>query len=144
MWEASGGRCSVSGIPFDLNKCVASRRRPFAVSIDRIDCSAGYTKENCRIVCVAVNYAMSDWGLGVLERIAYGLVGAKRDAEVKMRGKSVGTFPGIMHRKTPTGLVYEAYRRVDGKRKYLGRFHDRREAVEAIRDSNLQNFTAPA
>ena len=40
------------------------------MSLDRIDSSKGYTVENCRLVCTAVNLAMNEWGEDVLERIA--------------------------------------------------------------------------
>lgn len=149
LWVRSGGKCAVSGLPFDMRKCVGSKRRPFAMSVDRIDSSKGYTKDNCRLVCVAVNYAMGDWGQEVLERIAFAIVGAKRDIPIEMRGERVvGMFPGIMHRKTPTGgIVYEAYIRDEScarKRRYLGRFHNREDAMARIRaeKAGLQEITA--
>lgn len=57
--QASGGRCSLSGIEFDLSgEC----RHPYSPSIDRIDSSKGYTLTNCRLVCLMVNIALSNWG----------------------------------------------------------------------------------
>lgn len=67
---AAGGKCAVSGIPFDFDPPRNGFRRPFAPSLDRINSDLGYTKDNCRLVCVAVNYAMADWGDGVFLRIA--------------------------------------------------------------------------
>ena len=69
MVARAGGRCEVSGIPFAFDKAKASRR-PWIPSIDRIDCGVGYTPANCRLVCLAVNFAMNQWGLETLERIA--------------------------------------------------------------------------
>lgn len=69
----ANGRCEVSGIPFTLDRHDRSARRPFAPSLDRIDCRHGYSPENCRVVAVAVNAAMSDWGEEVLIKIAAGL-----------------------------------------------------------------------
>lgn len=60
--ERAGGSCEVTHIPFSLNNETSSRRAPFAPSIDRIDSSLPYTRENCRLVCVCVNAALSDWG----------------------------------------------------------------------------------
>jgi hypothetical protein len=44
------GVCEVTGIPFDFNKCDKYDKNPYAPSIDRIDSSIGYTKNNTRIV----------------------------------------------------------------------------------------------
>ena len=35
-------------------------------SIDRINATKGYTKDNVRIVCLAANVAMMQWGENVL------------------------------------------------------------------------------
>ena len=68
----SGGRCEVSGLPLSTDRYTERKmiRRPWAPSIDRIDSAAGYTPENCRLVCCAVNFAMSCWGEDVLYEIA--------------------------------------------------------------------------
>lgn len=75
----SKGKCSLTGIPFDLyrikdGKC---RVRPWAPSIDRIDCSHGYTANNIRLVASAVNIALNDFGEEVLTRIAMGIIKVK-------------------------------------------------------------------
>lgn len=62
-------RCAVSGIEFTDDKPAGSTRRPYAPSIDRIDSSIGYTEQNTRVVCTAVNYAMNEWGDGVFNAI---------------------------------------------------------------------------
>jgi hypothetical protein len=68
------GRCEVSGIPFDHDAKGTSFRRPFAPSLDRKRSDRGCTPGNVRLVCVAVNTAMSDWGEGVLLLVARALV----------------------------------------------------------------------
>jgi hypothetical protein len=78
MYEASGRHCAVSGIPFDLEQMDGVARRPYAPSIDRIDRMGGYTKDNCRIVCCAVNLAMNDFGETVLWEIASNMVEQRR------------------------------------------------------------------
>ncbi len=73
MWHRSRGRCEVSGIPFALVDQRGFKNRPFAISIDRVDNSKGYMAENCRLVCVAVNLAMNEWGVEILLQIAEGI-----------------------------------------------------------------------
>lgn len=68
---ASDGHCALTGMPFDHN---ADGFKPFVPSIDRIDSNAGYVAGNCRIVCLAVNIAMSNWGEEVLEKLAIGFL----------------------------------------------------------------------
>ena len=48
--------------------------RPFAPSVDRISSSAGYTVENCRLVCWAVNSFLGVWGTAIAIEIARGIV----------------------------------------------------------------------
>lgn len=70
MYNRSGGRCEVSGIPFNRHKLPGWSKRPWYVSIDRVDSKQGYVLANCRLVCTAVNVAMGEWGLETLGRIA--------------------------------------------------------------------------
>ncbi|MCO6440980.1 MAG: hypothetical protein J5I81_07835 [Nitrococcus mobilis] len=78
--ERSGGRCKVTGIPFDFSRVKESFRRPWVPSLDRINGRKGYRPGNCRLVCSAVNIAMNnEWGEGVLRKIAYALVAAGED-----------------------------------------------------------------
>lgn len=73
----SGGRCAVSGVQFSDRKI--GTRRPLLPSLDRIDCAKGYIFTNCRIVCVVVNYAMSDFGENALRIIARAIVKRELD-----------------------------------------------------------------
>ena len=73
----AGGRCELTGIQFNLAKAKTGFRAPLAPSVDRINCGFGYTKSNVRFVCVAVNWALSDWGVNVFEAIATAYVGRK-------------------------------------------------------------------
>ena len=74
MMLRSKGRCEVTGLRFDITPGEGGRRRPFFHSIDREDSSKGYTPSNCRLICVAVNVGMQDWGESVFERLALGYV----------------------------------------------------------------------
>ncbi len=70
----SGGRCAVTNIALSNDRGVLApgrrMRRPWAPSVDRVDSAQGYTRANCRIVCCAANYAMSQWGEDVLLEMA--------------------------------------------------------------------------
>ena len=77
LLAAANGRCQLTGIPFDLFKDPTRRVRLWAPSLDRIDCSQGYVRGNVRVVTNAVNIALSDFGEGVLLRIAKGLIKTK-------------------------------------------------------------------
>jgi hypothetical protein len=55
-----GNTCEATGLPFDL----VGRGGgwvPFAPSVDRIDCSRGYTMDNCRVVCLIFNTARNQF-----------------------------------------------------------------------------------
>jgi hypothetical protein len=65
------GHCAVSGFEFNLQRFRdALAKHPFAPSIDRKLSSAGYTEENVRLVCVAVNFGMGQWGDEVFMMLA--------------------------------------------------------------------------
>jgi hypothetical protein len=52
------GRCEVTGLIFNDTK--DPYVNPFYPSIDRIDSSKGYTKDNCQVVCMMFNNAKQD------------------------------------------------------------------------------------
>lgn len=68
--ERQKWRCAVSGLPFSLASIAGASRRPFAPSVDRICSAQGYYPKNVRIVCLAVNLAMNEWGEDTLGIIA--------------------------------------------------------------------------
>lgn len=63
-------RCAMTNLPFDPKVLSSSRTRPYMPSVDRINSRGGYTPDNCRVVCSAVNFALNEWGEGVLAMIA--------------------------------------------------------------------------
>lgn len=65
LMNRAGGRCEVTGVQFS-DVSWGAYRRPFMPSLDRNDGREGYTFDNCRIVCVAANFAMGEWGEEVL------------------------------------------------------------------------------
>lgn len=86
---ANTHHCEVSGIAFDEStgdegdggpRGKKTNRRPFRKSLDRRDPLGGYTDDNCRVVCSAVNGALGDYGDDVLLSICLSTV-AKRMQE---------------------------------------------------------------
>lgn len=69
----SRGACAVTGLPFARQVRPLTLRNPRAVSIDRIDSSKGYIPGNCRLVLLAVNLGMSQWGETHFREICYGV-----------------------------------------------------------------------
>jgi hypothetical protein len=70
VWDKSGGRCAVSGLEFSFERIGAGQaQRPFAPSLDRIDSTKSYTRENVRIVVQVANFAMNAWGLPPVHRL---------------------------------------------------------------------------
>jgi hypothetical protein len=58
-------------LPFSEEKIgLGKAKRAFAPSIDKIDPAGFYTVENCRLVMVAINFAINAWGLEVYLRLA--------------------------------------------------------------------------
>src|SRR5260370_1164588 len=63
LYRRQNGCCAVSGFRFNLKRYAdALVKHPFAPSIDRTLSSESYTIDNVRLVCVAVNFGMGQWG----------------------------------------------------------------------------------
>jgi hypothetical protein len=56
------GLCALTGLTMDMGSPKIGRSRPFIPSLDRIEADKGYTQTNVRLVCWAVNAALSQWG----------------------------------------------------------------------------------
>lgn len=72
------GCCAITGLPFYFETDPRYTKRPWVPSVDRIDRTQGYLPQNCRLVAAAVNIALNEWGLDVLETIASALQQARR------------------------------------------------------------------
>lgn len=68
--------CAVSGLPFafDFDREGNHSYNPYGMSVDRLDCSKGYTPRNVRLVLTAVNFGLNDWGDEIYLRIARAVV----------------------------------------------------------------------
>ena len=98
----SNGRCQVTGIAFSDRRVNGSRVVPFMPSIDRIDSSRGYEWGNCRVVCLAVNLAMRDWGTEAMIRIAKALL--LRHLQDEIDGVTEDTPPNVLQMSAPTAV----------------------------------------
>ncbi len=68
------GKCALSGLSFDFAPSDISSRNPLAPSLDRIDSNGHYTDGNTRVVCCALNAAISEWGLAQYLTIARAVI----------------------------------------------------------------------
>jgi hypothetical protein len=61
--KVMAGHCELSGIPFDFSEIgKKSNAKPYSPSIDKINSHRGYTPDNCRVICWALNSAFGHWG----------------------------------------------------------------------------------
>lgn len=58
LWISQNGKCAISGI--DMTYELQMGRVPTNISIDKIDRTKGYTKDNVQLVCMACNQIKSD------------------------------------------------------------------------------------
>ena len=68
--ERNNFECELTGVEFYTGRFGLPVNRGFTPSLDRIDNSKGYTKDNVRIVLLAANIMMSDWGHAVFKAVA--------------------------------------------------------------------------
>ena len=63
LWTKCNGCCAVSGRHFSVESRGGGLvKHPFAPSLDKVNWKRGYTVDNTRLVCVAVNFGMNQWG----------------------------------------------------------------------------------
>ena len=75
LWKKQKGCCALSGIPFDWSKVETKKRvNKDAPSLDRIDSSKGYTKDNVRLITYHLNLALNSFGLEAFKELAKGVL----------------------------------------------------------------------
>ena len=69
--KIDAGCCEISGIKFELSLPERGiRRNPYGPSIDRKVAGSDYTPDNCRVILLALNIAINEWGEDVYCDIA--------------------------------------------------------------------------
>ena len=71
LYKQQDGRCLLTNIPlqYDKDASVVGTFKPYSISIDRIDSGKGYRQDNVRLVCLAVNFALNEFGDQVFDSI---------------------------------------------------------------------------
>lgn len=77
LMKRAKGRCELTGTPFDISAEHNGFRRAWRPSVDRIDSRGDYSLSNCRLVCIAANVALNDFGEDVFDRLARGYIRKK-------------------------------------------------------------------
>jgi hypothetical protein len=63
LYRRQNGLCAVTGMEFSLREFPnVLVKHPFAPSLDRRTSHRGYEPDNVRLVCIAVNFGMGQWG----------------------------------------------------------------------------------
>lgn len=78
LWEEQEGKCAVSGVFFELQYSDDGGPHKDGPSLDRIDASLGYTRDNVRLVTYHVNTALSNFGEEALICLAEQIVKQNR------------------------------------------------------------------
>lgn len=68
----SCGYCELTGVPFSLENPTKSKTPPFKPSLDRIRSDMPYSYDNCRMITVAANLSLRDWGDDVFRAMCVG------------------------------------------------------------------------
>lgn len=92
--------CTLTGIRFDLKLKQYKLANPFRPSVDRIDSSKGYEPDNIRLVCVAVNYALNEFGESTLRTICQAYLCRCSQVHVTIRDMEVWNESGLCQRAT--------------------------------------------
>lgn len=61
LWGKQNGLCNLSNMPMTLTHGTMTLQNPTKVSIDRIDSTTGYHKDNIQLVTWQINCAKSVW-----------------------------------------------------------------------------------
>lgn len=100
----ANGKCMLTDIPFSDEKAVGAKKRLWRPSIDRIDSSRGYEVGNVRLICVVANFALSNHGDAVFEKIAVAYVLKRLKSTPTLVGSSQIDVEKIEHFFTIRGF----------------------------------------
>ena len=88
LWDRQEGRCAYSGLKMHMplthseSRWEGKRSTPFIGSLDRLDNSKGYTKDNVHFVCLSLNYARGRWSGRIFKNFLNELVDCRTSGEV--------------------------------------------------------------
>lgn len=68
--KLEAGVCEVTGCVLSFTRLGKGLKNPFSPSLDRIDCSKGYIKDNCQLTCCLFNVAKNDFSEKDVETMA--------------------------------------------------------------------------
>lgn len=95
LFERQTGLCAISGLPFSLTQFPGVLvKHPFAPSLDRVSSSGGYTEDNVRLVCIAVNFGMGQWGEELYLTFARAAVARSDQLAADLKVSTVGIDAG--------------------------------------------------
>lgn len=77
--KLKNGKCELSNIDFQFTSDNDLHFNPFSPSIDRVDPKKGYTKDNCRVVLVCVNFGLGQWGMSTYLQVARAVIDTQND-----------------------------------------------------------------
>jgi hypothetical protein len=80
QFTKQNGCCALTNIKLEFSK-IDKHKNPYSPSIDQIIPHKGYTKDNCRLVCVAINLGMNEFGTEVFKIIANAFIDNEKEKE---------------------------------------------------------------
>lgn len=91
LWERQKGRCALTGIPMTYK--FYEGRVNTNVSVDRIDSTKGYSKDNVQLVCMAANQMKNDLSMEEFIKMCESVLALERErvkARAAIRNKVSG------------------------------------------------------
>lgn len=79
LYKLQEGKCAISGIEmtwgFEDNREAGKQyRKPFNLSVDRVDSTKGYTKDNVILICNIVNFFKNNYDICLMYDVAHSIV----------------------------------------------------------------------
>ena len=91
LWEKQSGKCALSGIPMTYK--FYEGRVNTNLSVDRIDSTKGYSKDNVQLVCMAVNQMKNDLSMVEFIELCEAVLALERErvkGRYALRNKTTG------------------------------------------------------